>query len=90
MPSIASMAGRSAACEGTAGSSVPNSKRNPAAPRATIEASATTRREPESAASTGTRTSQTAANELRPPVENATVVTSPVSANADSTWALSS
>ena len=50
------------------------SKRNPAAPSATIDASPTTRREPDSAASIGTRTSQIAAKEVSPPVVNAAVV----------------
>ncbi len=90
MPSIASVACWSAiASFGGTGSSVLMSRRDPAAPSATIEASATTRRDPDSAASTGTTTSQIAAKEPRPPVEDATVVTSPVSANDDSTWALS-
>ncbi len=44
------------------------SSRNPAAPSASVEASATTRRDADSAASSGTTTSQIAANEPMPPV----------------------
>ena len=50
---------------------------------------ATTRRDAESAASSGTTTSQIAANEAIPPVDTATSVTSPVSASDDNTCALS-
>ncbi len=61
----------------------------PAAPSANVEASATTRREADNAASSGTTTSQIAANEPMPPVSQATMVTKPVSASEDSTCALS-
>ena len=70
-------------------SSAPISSRKPAAPSAKVDASATTRREAESAASSGTTTSQIAANEPMPPVSTATAVTSPVSASEESTCALS-
>ena len=65
------------------------SSSSPAAPSAKVEATATTRREADSAASSGTITSQIAANEPMPPVSTATAVTSPVSASDDSTCALS-
>ena len=91
MPNTAGRDGSAAGASVAAcGSSAPMSRRNPAAPSATIEPSATTCREPESAASIGTRTSQIAAKEVSPPVVNAAVVTSPVNAMADSTWALPS
>ena len=63
--------------------------RKPAPQIANVDASATTRREADSAASSGTMTSQIAANEPMPPVWTATAVTSPVSASDESTWALS-
>ena len=47
------------------------------------------RRDAESAASSGTTTSQIAANEPMPPVNQATTVTRPVSENAESACALS-
>ena len=56
---------------------------------AKLDASATTRREAESAASSGTTTSQIAANEAMPPVNQATTVTRPVSESEDMTCALS-
>ena len=65
------------------------SSSKPAAESAKVEAGATTRRDAESAASSGTTTSQIAANEAMPPVEAATAVTMPVSASEDSTCALS-
>ena len=61
----------------------------PAATSAKVEASATTRRDADSAASSGTTTSQIAAKEAMPPVSAATAVTSPVSASEDSMCALS-
>ena len=63
--------------------------RKPAPQSAKVDASATTRREADSAASSGTITSQIAANEPMPPVSSATAVTRPVSASEDSTCALS-
>ena len=54
-----------------------------------VEAMATTRRDAERAASSGTTTSQIAANEAMPPVKAATAVTMPVSASDDNTCALS-
>ncbi len=68
---------------------MPSNSRSPAAPSAKVEASATTRRDADSAASSGTITSQIAANEAMPPVSAATAVTRPVSASDDSTCALS-
>ena len=65
------------------------SSRSPAAPSAKVEANATTRRDEDSEASSGTITSQIAANEPMPPVSIATTVTSPVSDSEESTWALS-
>ena len=65
------------------------SSRRPAAPSAKVEANATTRRDADSAASSGTTTSQIAANDPIPPVSTATAVTRPVSANDESTCALS-
>jgi hypothetical protein len=50
---------------------------------------ATTRREADSDASSGTMTSQIAANEPIPPVSAATAVTRLANANADRTCALS-
>ena len=50
---------------------------------------ATTRRDAESEASSGTTTSQIAANEVMPPVNAATAVTRPVNASDDRTCALS-
>jgi hypothetical protein len=61
----------------------------PAAASANVEAIATTRREADSDASSGTTTSQIAANEVMPPVSAATEVTSPVKASEDRTCALS-
>ena len=51
------------------------------------QANATTRRDAESAASSGTTTSQIAAKDSMPPVVMATVMTRPVSASDDSTCA---
>ena len=65
------------------------SSSRPAAPSAKVEATATTRREADSAASSGTTTSQIAENDPMPPVPIATTVTSPVSESEESTWALS-
>ena len=62
---------------------------SPAAASAKLDAIATTRREAESAASSGTSTSQIAENEPMPPVSIATTVTRPVSASEESTCALS-
>ena len=59
----------------------------PAAASAKVEASATTRRDADNAASSGTTTSQIAAKDEIPPVLSATAVTSPVSASDDSTCA---
>ena len=53
------------------------------------EASVTTRREAESAASSGTTTSQIAAKEVMPPVHQATAVTRAVSETDDMTCAFS-
>src|SRR5450755_4369857 len=54
---------------------------------ASAEANATTRRDADSAASSGTTTSQIAAKDSMPPVVIATVMTKPASASDDSTWA---
>ena len=54
---------------------------------ASAEANTTTRRDAESAASSGTTISQTAAKDSMPPVVTASVITRPVSASDDSTWA---
>ncbi len=62
---------------------------NPAAASAKVAASATTRREADSADSSGTTTSQIAANEPMPPVHQATTATRPVSESEDITCALS-
>ncbi len=90
MPSAAS-APCSFATSVTGGSrsSPPISSRKPAAPSAKVDASATTRRDDESDASSGTTTSQIAENEPMPPVPTATAVTSPVSDSEESTCALS-
>src|SRR3974390_3819512 len=61
----------------------------PPASSAKLEASVTTRREADNAASSGTITSQIAAKEVMPPVHQAIVETSPVSSTEDSTCALS-
>ena len=61
----------------------------PAAASAKVDATATTRRDAESDASSGTTTSQMAAKEVMPPVKAATAVTSPVSASEERTCALS-
>ncbi len=70
-------------------SSDPQSASRPAAPSANVQAVATTRREAESDASSGTTTSQMAAKEAIPPVDAATAVTNPVKASEESTCALS-
>ena len=57
--------------------------RSPTPLVASKAATATPRRDPDSAASTGISTNQIAANELMPPELAATVVTMPVSANAE-------
>ena len=67
----------------------PSASSRPAADSAKIAAMATTRREPDSAASKGTTTSQTAAKDPIPPVHSATSAASPVSDKEDSTCALS-
>src|SRR6266487_1966733 len=54
---------------------------------ASADANATTRRDAESAASSGTMTSQIAAKDSMPPVDMATVMTSPASASEESTCA---
>src|SRR5258708_39452324 len=54
---------------------------------ANAAANATTRRDADKAASSGTTTSQIAANDSIPPVVIATAVTSPARASDDSTWA---
>src|SRR6266699_6010297 len=54
---------------------------------ANMEANATTRREADRAASSGTTTSQIAAKDSMPPAVAATAVTSPASASDDSTCA---
>ena len=54
-----------------------------------VEASATTRRDAESAASSGTTTSQIAAKDPMPPVSQATVVTRPASDSEERACALS-
>src|SRR3954469_12118303 len=56
---------------------------------ASADAKPTTRRDADSAASSGTTTSQIAANDSMPPVAIATIMTRPASASDDSTWALS-
>ena len=61
----------------------PSSTRRPAAASAKVEAVATTRRDAESAASSGTTTSQIAANDAIPPVAAASAVTNPVKASED-------
>jgi len=54
---------------------------------ASADANPTTRRDAESAASSGTTTSQIAAKDSMPPVDMATVMTSPASASEESTCA---
>ncbi len=54
-----------------------------------MAATATTRRDADTAASSGISTSHMAAIELMPPEYAATVVAMPVSASAETTWALS-
>ena len=54
---------------------------------ASADANATTRREADSAASSGMTTSQTAAKDSMPPVMIATTMTRPASASDDSTCA---
>ncbi len=88
MPSAASAPCPDASRRGSR-SSAPNSISNPAEPIANVEAIATTRRDADNAASSGTMTSQIAANDPMPPVATATIVTSPASASDDSTCALS-
>ncbi len=56
---------------------------SPAAKSANVDAIATTRREADSDASSGTITSQMAANEEMPPVATATIITRPISANEE-------
>src|SRR4051794_29046369 len=57
---------------------------------ASAEANATTRRDPDSEASSGSATSHSAAKDSIPPVATATGVMRPASASEDSTQALSS
>ena len=82
---------RKGALDGGGGSKscVPSNTKSPAAQSAKVEAVATTRRDADNAASSGTTTSQIAAKDSMPPVEAATAVTRPVSASDDSTCALS-
>jgi hypothetical protein len=54
-----------------------------------MAATATTRRDPDTAASSGISTSHMAAKESTPPEHAATVIAMPVSASAEMTWALS-
>ncbi len=61
----------------------------PAAISAMVDAMATTRRDADRAASSGTITSQIAANDEIPPVIKATIVTRLVSASDDNICALS-
>src|SRR5208282_2515451 len=88
IPSAASAALPLVADAGSRSSS-PAPTSRPAAARVKIEATATTRRDPASAASSGTMTSQTPAKEAMPPLDTAAIVTSPVKASDDSTRALS-
>src|SRR6478672_5310298 len=76
MPSAASAPALSAATGG--GKSVPalSTSSNPAAASAKVDAIATTRREADSEASSGTTTNQMAANEVMPPLHSAHVVSS--------------
>src|SRR5208282_558121 len=67
----------------------PKSTSKPAAASAKVDAIATTRRDAERAASSGTTTSQMAAKEAIPAVGTGNIVPSPVKASDDSTWALS-
>ena len=76
---LASAAGRISKC--------PKAISSPVHESAKAEAKATTRREAERAASSGTTTSQIAAKDSMPPVVIATVMTRPVSASDDSTCA---
>ncbi len=87
MPSAAS-APTSALGSGSI-SCVPRNSNRPAAASAEVDATATTRRDADNAASSGTITSQIAANEPMPPVSAATAVTKPVSVSEDTTCALS-
>jgi hypothetical protein len=64
-------------------------RRSPTPPIASRAATATARRDPDSAASSGISASQIAAVEFMPPDAAATTVTMQVSANADSAWAAS-
>ena len=83
MPSAASVYMSRAATGAGNRSSALTRTRRPAAASAKVEAMATTRRDAESDASSGTTTSQMAANEAMPPVDTATTVTRPVNASAD-------
>ena len=90
MPSAASAPCSAATVDaGGTRSAALNTKSKPAAASAKIDANATTRRDADSAASSGTTTSQIAANEPMPPVHQATTATRPVSESEDSTCALS-
>ncbi len=88
MPSAASAVGVATLEDGNSRSAESNSNK-PAAKSAKVDAMATTRRDAESAASSGTTTSQIAANEAMPPVKAATAVTMPVNASDDNICALS-
>ena len=61
----------------------------PAQDNASAAAKATTRRDADSEASSGTATSQTDAKDSMPPVGIATIITRPASASDDNTCALS-
>ena len=81
--------GRGRACASGRTWAAPISTRIAVAPSARIAEAATARREAESAASSGTTTSQIAANDPIPPVLAAITVTRTVSASAASTCAVS-
>ena len=87
MPSAARVAASGVLADMSAAGTA--STRNAAAPSASVAATATTRRDADTAASSGISTSQMAAIEWMPPEYAATVVAMPVSASAETTWALS-
>ena len=68
-------------------SKCPSTIRSAVHDSASAEANATTRREAESEASSGTTTSQIAAKDSMPPVVSATIMTRLASASDDSTCA---
>ena len=80
MPTVASAIGAPKWASGSTSSSLASTSKAAAA-IAKVEAMATTRRDAESDASSGTTTSQMAAKDVMPPVKAATVVTRPVSAS---------